>query len=80
MLRPPLAVRHHLYHLQPNPQVNAMVKHHQAFEGRRFRGSLEMLQWMVDITVHSTSAMINGNGGEGTFGQLRGFGNWPHNP
>ena len=56
-------------------QVNAYVKAHDLFEGRRFRGDLDFLDDLVCITVHSTAALIRL---EKDTRQLAGFGWWKH--
>eukprot|EP00622_Pseudochattonella_farcimen_P005211 FR740776.1.p1 GENE.FR740776.1~~FR740776.1.p1 ORF type:complete len:110 (+),score=3.60 FR740776.1:382-711(+) len=38
--------------------VNAMVVCHDMFEGRPYRGSLDFLQWYVNITIHCTALLI----------------------
>jgi len=57
-----------------------MVKKHQIFEGRRFRGSLSLLEALSAIAIESTAAYIRGEGGGAPFGQVEGFGNWQHKP
>ena len=45
------------------------------YQGRSYRGDLEILEMFVDITVNTTALQIR----EG-YGQLNGFGDWPHYP
>ena len=45
------------------------------YQGRSYRGDLEILEMFVDITVNTTALQIRE-----MYGQLNGFGDWPHYP
>ena len=56
-------------------QVNAYVKAHDTFEGRKFRGDFDFLDDIVCVTVHATAALIRY---DKETRQLPGFGWWDH--
>lgn len=54
-------------------QVNALIVHHLAFEGRNFRGDTSLLGVFLKITIHATALYIRMG-----YARLPGVGPWSH--
>ena len=54
-------------------QLNAYVEHNGMFEGRKYRGDVDLLGHFITITVHFTALYIRQG-----YGRRAGHGPWPH--